>query len=109
MSNNNRYYNQKFNTGDPMYGHLRPMPITLRLINKQKWFTLWLILVIIVVLTCLCITISQRPLDENDFMGYVSNKNNFITHVSDENDFMKHVSNKNDFIRYVSDKNSHMG
>lgn len=49
-------------------------PITLRPTTKIEWFTLWLLLVIIVVSICLCIMIIDRPLDEYDFMGYISSQ-----------------------------------
>lgn len=52
-------------------------PITLRPTTKQEWFTLWLVLVIIIVLICLCIMIIERPLDEYDFIGYISEKSDY--------------------------------
>jgi hypothetical protein len=53
-------------------------PITLRPTTKQEWFALWLILVIGVVLVCLLIMIFNKPLDEYDFMQYITNKNQFL-------------------------------
>jgi ABC-type microcin C transport system permease subunit YejE len=45
--------------------------ITLRPKNKQEWFNLWLILVIIIISICFFIIIIDRPMNETDFIQYM--------------------------------------
>src|SRR6185295_12677231 len=38
----------------------------------MHWFKLWLILVIIVMIACIIITLYERPLNEFDFLNYIT-------------------------------------